>query len=400
MERGRSSITPLSGSGSPGRARSQRSRRRARSSRRGARYRRARARRRARRRPSGSRAWRAWRHLRQHRPPRYPSRRASCAAPPSEAPAPVAGPVPAAPRASPLRARLLELFHQLALLLRQLLRHRQLHAREDVAATRALQPGGAFALHAQKGPVEGAGLDLHGHRTVRRRHLDLRPERGLRERHRHVDDQVVAAARERLRRLDTGDHEQVARLRAAVAGFALATQADSRAVLDAGRDLHRVALRPPFAAGAAALRARILDHRPVPAAARARLREREQALRLGLDAAALALGAERRRGPGLRAGAAALAARGLELDRDLRLDAVQRVLEREVDLDLEVAPALAALLLPAAAAAPEEPAEDVAEVAYVEALGGEVESPSRPSAPVGGAEAVVLLALLLVREDV
>jgi hypothetical protein len=46
---------------------------------------------------------------------------------------------------------------------------------------------------------------------------------------------------------------------------------------------------------------------------------------------------------------------------------VQRVLEREVDLDLEVSPTLAALLLlaPATAEVPEDPAEDVAEVAEV-----------------------------------
>ena len=46
---------------------------------------------------------------------------------------------------------------------------------------------------------------------------------------------------------------------------------------------------------------------------------------------------------------------------------MERVLEREVDLDLEVSPSLAALLLLPAAAAeiPEDPAEDVAEIAQV-----------------------------------
>ena len=56
--------------------------------------------------------------------------------------------------------------------------------------------------------------------------------------------------------------------------------------LTPGRDLDRVALRAPLAAGAAAVRARILDHGAVAAAARARLREREEALALGHDAAA------------------------------------------------------------------------------------------------------------------
>src|SRR5439155_15662467 len=142
------------------------------------------------------------------------------------------------------------------------------------------------------------------------------------------------------------------------------------------------------------------DHGAVPAAARARLREGEQALALGDDAAAVTLGAERRRGPGLRARAAALAAGRLELDRDLGLDPVQRVLEREADFDFEVAAALAALLLGATPAAQvrEEPAEDVAEIAQiadVEALAeGEAAARARPA--VCRAEAVVLLSLLRV----
>src|SRR6185437_14367388 len=128
-------------------------------------------------------------------------------------------------------------------------------------------------------------------------------------------------------------------------------QLDLRAVLDAGRDLDRVALRAPLAARAAAVRARILDHGAVPAAARTRLRQGEEALALRDDAAAVALGTEDRRGPGLRARASALAAGGLELDRDRRLDAVQRVVERQPHLDLEVPAALAALLLRPSAAA-------------------------------------------------
>src|SRR4029077_5478189 len=99
---------------------------------------------------------------------------------------------------------------------------------------------------------------------------------------------------------------------AAPAGLSLAAQADSRAVLDARGDLDRVALGTPLAAGAAAVRARLLDHGAVPTAARARLREGEQALALRDHAAAVALGAEHRRRAGLRARAVALAAGGLE----------------------------------------------------------------------------------------
>src|SRR5262249_9593992 len=148
--------------------------------------------------------------------------------------------------------------------------------------------------------------------------------------------------------------------------------------------------------------ARILDHGAVPAAARAGLREREQALALGDHAAAPALRAERRGRPRLRARAAALAAGGLELDRDLGLDALPRVVARQPHLDLAVAAALAGLtLLLATPAAAEEAAEDVAQVAEVgdvEAL--EVEAARARPAAVLGAEAVVLLPLLRVGEHV
>ena len=73
-------------------------------------------------------------------------------------------------------------------------------------------------------------------------------------------------------------------------------------------------------------------------------------------------------------------ARELELDGNRHLRALQRVLERDVHLDLDVVAALAALLLlllPAAAAV-EEPAEDVAEVEV-----GEVEGRAARSKPAG-----------------
>ena len=116
------------------------------------------------------------------------------------------------------------------------------------------------------------------------------------------------------------DDVEVAVGAAVRAGLALALEAEAHPVARAGRDLHRVALRAPLAAAAAAGRARVVDHRAVPAAARARLREREQALALGLHAAPVALGADARRGPRPRAGAVAGAACSRDLHGDAGLD--------------------------------------------------------------------------------
>src|SRR5262249_22055717 len=150
------------------------------------------------------------------------------------------------------------------------------------------------------------------------------------------------------------------------------------------------------AAGALARRARRLDDRAVAAAARARLLEREQALRRRDDAGAVALGAALRRGAGRGAGAVTRVTRKLELDRHRRLEALERVLERDAHVHLDVRPALAALRPLLLAAAAEESAEDVAQVEVTEV---EVRRPV-PGAAVLLAEAVVLLALVRVRQHV
>src|SRR5436190_10830226 len=299
---------------------------------------------------------------------------------------------------------LLQLLEQLALALLQPLRNGHLHPGEHVAAAGALQLLCALALDAEQRPVLGAALDLQRHRPVGRRRLNLGAERRLREGDRQLDDEVVAAALVHLRRRDACDDEEIARLAAVEAGLALALEADARAVLDAGRDLDRVTLRPLLAAGAVAARAGVLDHGAVSAASRARLRKREEALAFRDDAAALAFRADRRRGAGLGAGAVALRARRLQRDRDLRLHALERVLEREVDDGFEVVAAARLGPLGAArtAASAEDAAEQVAEIPeipQVEVLEVDV-APAEAAASVRGAEGVVLLPLLGIREQV
>src|SRR5581483_4012007 len=162
--------------------------------------------------------------------------------------------------------------------LRDLLWHLDVHAREHVALAVALETRSAAALDAQQLSVLGAGRDLQRHQAFGCRHLDLASERNGRERHGHVDDEIVAAPFVDLRRLNARDHVEVAGGRAAVPRLALALQLDTRPVLDARGDLHRVALRAALAAGAVTRRARRLDDRAHAAAARARLLQREEAL--------------------------------------------------------------------------------------------------------------------------
>src|SRR5205814_6636898 len=116
-----------------------------------------------------------------------------------------------------------------------------------------------------------------------------------------------------------------------------------------------------------------------------------------------AIRADHRRRPGPRTGAAALAARRRQLHGHLRLGPAQRVLEREVHLRLDV---VAAQRLPprargGAAATAEDAAEQIADVADVEAAEVEVDVlAARTRAPIRRAETVVRLALLRVGEHV
>src|SRR4029453_2884611 len=286
----------------------------------------------------------------------------------------------------------------LELLLVQLLRHLQAQARKDVALP-ALELRRAAALDPQQLPVLGAAGHLQRHRAVRRRYVDSGPQCRVGERDRHVDDEVGAAPLVDRRLGYARDDMQISGRAAGGPGLALSLEPDPGAVLDAGRNLHRVALRSALAPGSTAARARIFDHGAVPAAAWAGLREREEPLALRDHSAATALGTDLRRRAGLRTRSATLAASRVDLNRDPRLDSLERVLEREVDLDLEIGAALGPRLLGSTASATEDPAEDVAEIPEIADV--EVEVARREAAtPAGASERVVLLALLRVREHV
>src|SRR5262249_41170869 len=140
--------------------------------------------------------------------------------------------------------------------------------------------------------------------------------------------------------------------------------------------------------------------------ARARLGEREEALTLRDHPTAAADRADDRRRPRLGTGPVTGVTRNLEADRDLRLDALERVLEGEVHLHLDVgptpAPGLGAHPARASAEHAAEQIAQVAEIAEVEALGRVPVEPAAGSTrpAVRRPERVVLLPLVGIGERV
>ena len=224
----------------------------------------------------------------------------------------------------------------------------------------------APALHPQRAARRGAGRDADLHRAaVERRHAHVRAQRRLGERDRHRQRQVVAPPAEQpVRRHACGDRSPGGpplrpgprprrRMRcpsATPTGIrTLTSRAGARCRCPAGG-------------------ARVLDEEPRPRAVGARLGEAEEPLVVEhAPPVALRAGV----GRGARPGARPVAGRAgglVEVDRGG--DAPHRVLEVEVQLGLQVlapvgagAPARAAGR--AAAAALEQAAQDVAEVADV-----------------------------------
>src|SRR5262249_57523733 len=120
----------------------------------------------------------------------------------------------------------------------QLLGEAQRERRDQAPLALALQLRRPLAADAQLPPVLRARRHLEGHATaVRRRLLDACAERGLRVRDRDVDDEIVVAPLEQLRRLHARDDEEVARRAAVLAQLAFALEADAGAVLYAGGNL-------------------------------------------------------------------------------------------------------------------------------------------------------------------
>src|SRR5205823_3836857 len=202
-------------------------------------------------------------------------------------------------------------------------------------------------------------------------------------------EQLALALLQPFRNGDLHAREHVTAAGALQLRRALALDAEQRPVLGAALDLQ--SHRP-------------IGRRRLNLGAERRLREGDRQLDDEVDAAALALRADRRRRAGLGARAVALRAGRLQRDRDLRLHPLQRVLEREVDDDFEVV--AAARLRPLSAARAAAPAEDapeqvaeVPEIPQVEVLEVDVAS-AEAAASVRGAEGVVLLPLLGIREQV
>src|SRR5947209_6257039 len=270
-----------------------------------------------------------------------------------------------------------------------------------VPPARAAQPRQALAAQALDRAVLGAGRHAQALASAQGGHLDLGAAQRLGDGERHLDLDVVALALEGRRLGDVGDHVEVPGRSPARAGLALARQPHAAALAHPGRDVDPVALDGAHRTRAVTGRAGLLDDRARAPAARAGSRDREHPLALGLHAAPLAAGADLGRRAGLGAGSVAGGAGRLGGHGDRDLGPVDRLLEGDRDLGLQVAAALGgplALGAPAARA-PEQVGQDVAKGRGVESAAAKPAAGERPAGERPRA-AVVLLALLGVAEHV
>ena len=214
---------------------------------------------------------------------------------------------------------------------------------------------------------------------------------------RHLEHEVVAAALVELRGLDARDDEEVAGGRAAPAGLALALELDLRAVLDA---------RPGSGRGSASCAARgpqpwqvghgVSTIVPMPRQFGHGCWSAKSPCEVATTPLPSHCGQRFGAVPGRRAGAVAGVAGELERDRHRRLQPLQRVLERDPHLDLDVGAALAARgSLPRRRPRPPKSPPKMSPRSK-----SEKSTFVGPGRPLRRAEGVVLLALLGVAEHV
>src|SRR5674536_360731 len=261
--------------------------------------------------------------------------------------------------------------------------------------------------------------DLDGHRLFQRRHGDRRAECGLCEGDRHRQQQVVPVAREHPMRRDVDDDVHVAGRRAALARRSLGRDPDALAVVHPGRDPNGDGALGGRLSAALAGGAGVVDQQPAAAALPAWLGEAEATLVAANHPRTCAVRADPRHGArpgtGARAGCAGVRVGQPQWDGHAGGGLVE--VQRHLGLDVG-APRRGPGIATSAAA--EEPAEDVAEPADAAAAVAraaeevaevEVEAAARTAGagaaghPEAGAaeqraRLVVLLAPLLVRQDV
>src|SRR6185369_9996905 len=116
------------------------------------------------------------------------------------------------------------------------------------------------------------------HLPFERRHVDVGPERRLREAERHVADDVVLLAPEERVILDADDDVEIARRTAAAAALTFPSELQAGAGVDAGGNLDAQRMRFSEHPLAAALRTRVRDRAPAPVTLGAHLGDAEEAL--------------------------------------------------------------------------------------------------------------------------
>src|SRR5688572_20826334 len=300
-----------------------------------------------------------------------------------------------------LRQRAGQLFEQLLLLARQLLRRGDLHRDEQVPAPAAGDVGHTAAAQAEHLPALGAFRHFEQLLALERRYPDVAAQCDSWEVERHFAVEVVAVPPEVRMVLHVDDHIQVARLTARPATFALASEPQTLAGGDAGRHANGELPLLDLPARALARGARLGDDTARSAALAAGARDGEETLLVAQLPATVALRAGRRLRPRCRAAARTGVARLLPRDLDSRLGALGRFVEGNLEVVAQVGAALDTAA-PVAAAKDVAKAEDVAEAAEDVLEAGEdvrIEAAGRGTAESGVAVTIIEVPFVGVGQD-